>query len=87
MQTTLTINGKTFDADYAGVGYRGWLKGQIHDERPLSEIAPEVEGSEQIVLDEDSVRTEFDNFTRLMRIERIDDVAVVIMLAKEADQS
>ena len=87
MQTTLTINGKTFDADYAGVGYRGWLKGQIHDERPLSEIAPEVECSAQIILEEDSGRTEFTNFTRLMRIERIDDVAVVIMLAKEADQS
>ena len=86
MQTTLTINQKQFDADYAGVGYRGWLKAQIHDTRMLSEIAPEVEGSEIITLEDNTGTTTFTGYTQLMRIEWIDDVSVVIMLAKEDDR-
>ena len=87
MPKKLTINRKQFDCDYAGIGYMAWLKAQIHDERPLSEIAPEVEWADLITLEDDTGTTDFAGYTQLMRIERIDDVAVVIMLAKEADQS
>ena len=80
MPKKLTINQKQFDADYAGIGYMGYLKAQILDGRPLSEIAPEAEGSDVILWDGDDRPVEFDGYTRLMRIERIDDVAVVIML-------
>ena len=33
------IRQKTYDADYAGVGYLGFLKMQLKDSRPLSSIS------------------------------------------------
>ena len=81
MTKKLVINDKWFNADYAGIGYLGMLKAQIHDERPLSEIAPDVEGSRKIQLIDGDDSRDFDGFTKLMRIERIDDIAVVILLA------
>ena len=87
MARQLTINSKTFNCDYAGVGYRGYLKAQILDNRKLSEIAPEVEGSPAITYTDEEGTTEFANFTRLMRLERIDDDAVVLMLEKVEEPS
>lgn len=80
----IRFNLKTYDADFCGVGYRGRLILQVHDGRLLSEIAPEIEGCHDIaVLDDDDKEQEhYENFTQLMRIERIDDIAVEAHLMK-----
>ena len=83
MAKTLTIKGKTFEADYAGVGYRGMLKAQVYDKRPLSEIAPEVEFGEVITCTEDDHTDTFTGYITLNRIERNDAVTVIILLARE----
>ena len=80
---TLSIKGKAFEALYAGIGYMARLKSQIFDERPLSEIAPEIEGAEQIVLAEDGEQIGlFEGYTQLIRIERVDNESVGFILAK-----
>lgn len=84
---TIEINSREYRADYAGVGYRGYLKAQILDDRKLSVIAQEVEGSVSITYTDEEGTTEFTNFTRLMRLERIDDEAVVLMLEKVEEPS
>lgn len=86
MQKTLTINRVTYEADYAGIGYMGYLKAQIHDERPLSEIAPEIEWADLITLEDNTGTTDFKGYTQLVRIERVDEHSVMFMLAKEDDQ-
>ena len=86
MQKTLTINQVTYEADYAGIGYMGYLKAQIHDERPLSEIAPEIEWADLITLEDNTGTTDFKGYTQLVRIERVDEHSVMFMLAKEDDQ-
>lgn len=80
----IQFQNKTFDADFCGVGYRGRLILQVHDERPLSEIAPEIEGCPDIAVldDDDKEQKHYENFTQLMRIERIDDIAVEAHLMK-----
>lgn len=81
MARTLTIKSKQFDCLYAGVGFKAMLKAQIFDKRPLSIIAPEVEGGNVIEYDDDDGdHKKFENYTKLMRMDRIDDDTVVIML-------
>lgn len=80
MARTLTIKDKQFECLYAGVGYRAMLKAQIFDKRPLSLIAPDVEGGDVIEYDDDGSHKKFENYTRLIRVDRIDDDTVVIML-------
>lgn len=80
---TITIGEKTWTADYAGIGYLGYVKAQIHDGRTLGAVAPELEGAEQVILTEDGEQTGlFEGYTRLMRIERVDDTAVCFLLAR-----
>lgn len=84
---TLQIKQKSFDADYAGVGYLGMVKAQIHDTRLLSEIAPDLEGADEVVLIEDDEQTGlFEGYTVLMRMERVDAEAVCFLLARPEDQ-
>lgn len=84
---TLLIKQKRFDADYAGVGYLGMVKAQIHDTRLLSEIAPDLEGADEVVLIEDDEQTKlFEGYTVLSRIERIDEEAVCFLLAKPEEE-
>lgn len=81
---SLVIGAKTWTADYAGIGYMGMLKAQIHDKRNISIIAPEIEGAATIILTEDGRQeyTQFDNYTQIVRIERIDENSVCILLAR-----
>ena len=80
---TITIREKTWPADYAGIGYLGMVKAQIHDGRALSLIAPELEGADQVILTEDGDQAGlFEGYTQLWRIERIDDTAVCFLLAR-----
>ena len=84
---TLLIKQKSFDADYAGVGYLGMVKAQIHDTRLLSEIAPDLEGAEEVVVMEGEEQTGlFEGYTVLNRIERIDSEAVCFLLAKPEEE-
>ena len=76
------IREKTYDADYAGVGYLGFLKMQLKDERLLSEIVPEVEGAEEIIRIADGRERVYTGFTQLIRVERIDEGSVVLLLGK-----
>ena len=58
----------------------------MHDDRLLSEIAPDIEGCAEIIVlgDDDKEQERYENFTQLMRIERIDDTAVEAHLMKVA---
>ena len=76
------IREKTYDADYAGVGYLGFLKMQLRDERPLSLIVPEVEGAEEIVRIAEGRERFYIGFTQLIRVERVDEGSVVLLLGK-----
>lgn len=84
---TLMINQKNFEAEHAGIGYLGMIKAELFDRRALSVIAPEIEGSEIIIKTEDGEETGvFEGYTRLMRIFRVDDEVVSILLAKPEEE-
>ena len=76
------IREKTYDADYAGVGYLGFLKMQLKDERLLSEIVPEVEGAEMIACIAEGEERAYTGFTELIRVERVDKESVILLLGK-----
>ena len=78
----MRIRQKTYDADYAGVGYLGFLKMQLKDSRPLSLIVPEVEGVETIVSITEGEERAYTGFTELIRIERVDQESVILLLGK-----
>lgn len=83
MRKIRTSRDMEYPVDYCGIGYEGMLKMQIKDSRPLGEIAPEFEGLDSVIYtkDEDEPHT-FDGFTRLNRLEWVDDHDVVVILAK-----
>ena len=76
------IRQKTYDADYAGVGYLGFLKMQLKDSRPLSLIVPEIEGAETIVSIAEGEERAYTGFTELIRVERVDKESVILLLGK-----
>ena len=55
---------------------------QLKNERPLSEIVPEVEGAEEIVRIADGKERVYTGFTQLIRVERVDKESVVLLLGK-----
>lgn len=80
MDKTIRIREKTWNADYCGVGYSAMLKAQIYDPRPLSQIALDLEGADQVFFFDGETEREFGGFTRLMRVERVDENAVCFLL-------
>lgn len=83
MKQIRTSRDKVYDAEYCGVGYLSMLKMQIYDTRPLSVIAPEFEDLDKVIFVKGDRERTFHNYKRLMRIERIDERAVVIILQQE----
>lgn len=84
---TLTINQKNFEAEHAGIGYMNMLKAELFDSRALSVIAPEIEGSEEIIKTENGEQTGlFEGYTKLMRIFRVDNEVISILLAKPEEE-
>lgn len=79
----VTIKNRTYDADYAGVGYLDMLKMQVKDTRLLSVIAPDMEGADHVAVEDGDTAREYDGYTILNRIERIDQDSGVVILAKE----
>ena len=86
MSKTVTIRDKTWNAEYCGVGYKFMLKAQSYDPRPLSQIAPDLEGAEQIFFADDDGEHEFGGFTQLMRVERVDENAVCFLLDRRVTE-
>lgn len=85
MRTIRTSKGKNYPVDYCGIGYLAMLKMQLHDDRPLGEIAPEMDGLEWLeYTDQDGETFTFEGYTVLKRVEWVDDHSVVILLDKEA---
>ena len=85
MRTIRTSREKTYPVDYCGIGYLAMLKMQLHDDRPLGDIAPEMDGLEWLeYTDNDGTTQRFDGYTVLKRIEWVDGHSVVILLDKEA---
>lgn len=80
MGKTIRIREKTWNANFCGVGYRGFLVLQIYDPRLLSEIAPDVENADELVWFDGETERTFGGFTRIQRIERIDASAVDVYL-------
>lgn len=86
MRTIRTSRGKDYPVDYCGIGYLAMLKMQLHDDRPLGEIAPEMDGLEWLeYTDNDGTTQRFEGFCVLKRAEWVDDHSVVILLDKEAN--
>lgn len=83
MKQIRTSRDKTYDAEYCGVGYLSMLKMQIYDTRPLSVLAQEFEGLDEVIFVKGEQERTFHNYKILMRIERIDERAVVIILQQE----
>ena len=76
------IREKTYDADYAGIGYLGFFKMQLKDGRPLSLIAPEVEGAETITVIAEGKELIYTGFTELVQIGWVDNESVILVLRK-----
>lgn len=83
MKQIRTSRDKTYDAEYCGVGYLSMLKMQIYDVRSLSVLAQEFDGLDEVIFVKGEQERTFHNYKRLMRIERIDERAVVIILQQE----
>lgn len=84
----IQIKNKRLAVDYCGVGWLGLLKFQVIDDRPLSEIAPDVEGAETIEVYDNGQKTEtYEGFTQMTRIERIDYNHRVVVLQKPEAQN
>lgn len=85
---TITAKGKTFDANWAWgpVGAKKRLIIELkEDERALSDIAADFEGAAEIeARDEHEGNALYTGYTRLVRIERGEAVAVQIALEREA---
>lgn len=77
---TIRIREKTWNAEYCGIGYEAMLKFQIYDPRPLSQIAPDIEGAFDLIWFDGETEHTFGGFTRLQRIERRDASAVDVLL-------
>lgn len=86
-RTVTTSKEKTYQVDYCGVGYMGYLKTQIRDSRLVGEIAPEFEGLETVTYRDGEEETTFEGYTRLRRADRIDDVSVVILMERRTEDA
>lgn len=73
----------TFDVDYAGISMMGFFKAQLVDDRPLSVLAPLVEGVETVLYNEDGEEQTFEGYSVLNRMEKADEGHAIIFLAKE----
>ena len=80
---TITLNDNTFSVDYAGISMMGLFKAQLVDDRPLSVLAPLVEGAETVLYSEDGAEQTFEGYSVLNRMEKVDDNHAIIFLAKE----
>lgn len=79
---TISLKGKTLTVDYCGIGYMGMLKMQLHDSRKLSDIAPDMENAEEIILTEDGDQSgRFTGYTQLRRLEYVDGNSVIVILS------
>lgn len=84
MVTIKTSKRHTYQADYCGVGYMGWLKMQIHDSRALDVVAREFSGLTAVeATPEGSEAVTYENYTLLRRVDWVDEQSIIIMLAKE----
>ena len=80
---TITLNDNTFPVDYAGISMMGLFKAQLADDRPLSVLAPLVEGAETVLYSEDGEEQIFEGYSVLNRMEKVDENHAIIFLAKE----
>ena len=87
MRKLRTSKGNEYSVDYCGIGYLGMLKMQVHDSRPLGEIAPEFDGLESVVYTDEGEEPEaFEGFSKLNRLEWVDDNSVIVILAKHEEE-
>lgn len=86
MVTIKTSKRHTYQADYCGVGYKGWLKMQIRDSRPLDVVAREFTGLSTVTVNPDAGAPEvYQSYTLLRRVDWTDAQSIVIILAKEEE--
>lgn len=85
MGKTIRIRGKTWNANFCGIGYNAMLKFQIYDQRKLPQIASDVDGADELIWYDGEKEHTFGGYTLLKRIERIDAMAVDVYLDRDTN--
>ena len=85
MGKTIRIREKTWNANFCGIGYNAMLKFQIYDQRKLPQIAPDVDGADELIWYDGEKEHIFGGYTLLKRIERIDAMAVDVYLDRDTN--
>lgn len=86
-EVTINTGRRVYTALYAGIGLSGQFKAQIYDTRRLPVLAAELDGVQTLICTrkagERMVTETFEGYTRLARLETLDDEMTLIVLRQE----